>query len=649
MATAYVLGTFDDPLEALHDFEGHAILVLLTGAEQDPDAVLDRDTDCGINDETVFLAPPPLKATAWAEAEATALLHVHCANPLDCPELDRVPIRSHGCAPPPNCIAEPEARIAAVARPVCSVPTFLPPRGVFVPPDPFTPEFPDGESLCNVNVTHTTYTGSGEWCGYFGNILNEHGYNNRYLNLTLSGLVTGLNNMNFIWYLYGDEPDPSTQVGEWTLEFSGSAAVDPSDNCSQADNLLAELHSNGAPIPMAAWGWDWSKVGIDLVSQTFPDPVILNRTTKYGHPVSGNFPEDGINIPLGTGRMAPGNVAIVNDTEKRFTATYGWFLGQFAGVWNSFGTAFVILSNENRLYDQLVLDGASVTPTQGSRIVSLDNETGTYEASISAVTFTIVDSLNEDGEEYAVRFRVIRTPDGGGDPEELEIWEYYTGDGTSGRELTFEIPGAVDSITEFEGECVNLIPVALLGSFDNFERLDASSESDQNNPASWIYGEVGAWKGWQAPMRILCGGTISYDSFNLLTAVLDEETILPNDVDSGYCWGGNWRFLAKNDLTWDDMEGKTDGETIGLWSGGIAWQAHGKFYEIKDERSFDTFEDYDTGTLTEWGDGLNWSSVGEFLSDSQPLAEDDFDAYADGAITVLDNGDGWDADGYFIT
>lgn len=491
-------------------------------------------------------------------------------------------------------------------------------------------EFPDGENICDSNITHTTYTGSGNWCGYFGNILNEHGYNNRFLNLTMNGTVTGEN-----WMGFGTVPMAS--FPPWTLECSGGAAVDPSDNCSEANNLLIEQHTNGAPIPMSGWGWNWSTVGIDIVDTTIPDPEILNRTTIYGHPVSGDFPEDGVNTPFGVSRMTPGNIAIINDTVKHFYIEEGWFGGAFAGYWNSYGTVVVTLSNEQTLYDQLLLDGASVAPTRGSRIVSLDNESGAYEATVSAVTFTIPDALNVNGVEYVVMFRVRRTPDVG-EPVLMEIWHYYTGNGNAGETMTVQLPPAINSITEFVGECVSLIPASDLGDYDNFERL---------TDGAWAH-DVGAWQGWDAPMRFICGGTISYDSFERIASDPDVALALTDEVDSGHCWADNWRFLNKNDISWDDMEGKVDGETVGIWIGGIGWGANGIFYEVPQERAFDNFESYAVGDITEWENGTNWGSVGEFIADGQSLAEDDFDAYADGAITVLDNGDGWGSDGYFI-
>lgn len=130
MAIAYVLGTFDDPLEFLTDFnEEHAILVELLNAPvtDTEQTILDRAEECEIDDTIPIFFPAETRATAYADLPEAALLRVACKQPLDCPELDRVPIRSFGCNPPPNCIAEPDALVAALARPTCRLPIFYPP------------------------------------------------------------------------------------------------------------------------------------------------------------------------------------------------------------------------------------------------------------------------------------------------------------------------------------------------------------------------------------------------------------------------------------------------------------------------------------------------------------------------------------------
>lgn len=125
-----VLGTFDDPLQALTDFDGNALLISVFNAptsdsEQD---ILDRDTDCGISEDVPILAPPRIRATAFAADGNAALLRTQCRLPTDCPDIDRTVIRSVGCNPPPNCIAEPDAARASRERPSCRLPVFLPPR-----------------------------------------------------------------------------------------------------------------------------------------------------------------------------------------------------------------------------------------------------------------------------------------------------------------------------------------------------------------------------------------------------------------------------------------------------------------------------------------------------------------------------------------
>jgi hypothetical protein len=128
MADAYVLGTFGDALEFLEDFNGNPILVSLTGATQDSQTILDRDSECGITDEIFLVPAESAKAAAFAADDNAVLLQVQCGLPLDCPELDRSLIVSHGCNPPPNCILEPEALIAAIQKPDCMLPTFFPPH-----------------------------------------------------------------------------------------------------------------------------------------------------------------------------------------------------------------------------------------------------------------------------------------------------------------------------------------------------------------------------------------------------------------------------------------------------------------------------------------------------------------------------------------
>lgn len=629
MATVYVLGTFDDPLEALTDFNGNALLIDVanTPVSDDEQTILDRDSDCGINDEIASFAPPNITAPAFAADDDDVLLQAMCGIPVDCPELDRAVIRSNGCNPPPNCILEPDALIAATAKATCNLPTFFPPRGTFEPPPDnppgtwFPPDIPL-EEVCTPTLSFITYSGSGTWCGFKGFFTFNDGITPRYLTKTIKGEERYYN--YFPWGAPAFGPTILQTIRDWVASeddtpeagdgiqtfWSGSASYDPSDGCSLANGLQMYRRTNGNPYPFL------TSYGIG------PDDETSNISNAYVDDIWG-FPPGFYGIVV-TGY----NAVFTGSPDERNYLAYG-----FTAIGNQLGSNTVVgnvrerLSNEHTMFDQLVIDGAQVSSTQQSSLVSFNDETGEFEGTLSAFVFVKPDGFNELGVRYTIYFVVNVTT--GMTTTEQEVNLSYVGTGVADEEITVPLPVYLDSTVEFVEQCISVYKT--IENTDGYETYVIGSD----------YYTLPAIQEWQAESDMDCGIGVSSDGYEDLPL-----GPIVGEPDCGNCWDGPLETGGPNELeSYDGYEDYPLGPLYYEYLG-FGWGEYGDLVIVDYNQSTEGYEDYPLGTITMLDSIEMWGGIGDIFIHAYDYAPlESYEDYSLGSISVLDGGEYWDGDG----
>lgn len=486
-------------------------------------------------------------------------------------------------------------------------------------------------------LTHTTYSGSGTWCGFKGFFTFNEGITPRYLTKTVRG-----ENRYFNSWPWGDgsiNPLIHLEIRQWVLGLDplfpapqgnpapsgmqtfwlGQASYDPANGCALANGINVTRRTNGHPHAfIMAYGH-----GPELETMLAPNPLdIWAGWGFYGNIVHGY-----------------NTVVIEGEAIRNFTALGLTAYGNQLGSHTVYGLVREALGNEHTLFAQLVISGGQVTATRQSELTSYNDATGAFAGTVSAFTFTKPAGLNATGKRYTVRYRITVTT--GIVVEEREEAVEYAGTGIAAEQHTVPLPVILGAVTAFDGECITITETR--ESWDDFEHLADTQFTET----------LGEAPGWAAVGDLSCGTGISADDFEEAFMVLNpgQTEVIVTSLETGYCWLGPMDATSPAELeAWDDFEDYLAGSYQVIQNKGFGWVGYGDVFTVDNPGGSDDFESYALGVLVNMDFNPGWVGFGDMGTHAlDAVANDDFESYALGAFTVMNGGENWTGNGDIYT